>query len=252
MRDKICELHWNALPNERGECSTCERQREESERRKAALTEKAQEATANNHALSPRFRTKTLDNFRLNTAEDVDVIRRQKAALKKCRDFIEAYPKQTGLAFIGGTGTGKNHLACAIVSELQKRKGKSFTALVTTAYGLIVDLKATWDKTPREDGSQRLSHDRLIEHLKKIDIVVIDEIDAQFGSDTDRLLLTHVANLRYEWQHPTIFIGNVARGDLKKHLGDRIIDRLFECDAGTEDNPDFIVSCVWPSHRRKS
>ncbi len=245
-----CELHWRIgdVASD-GSCAECARQREQRERRAAAMSQAAQETAANNHALSPRFRAKTLDNFRLS--DDQAVVGRQKAAIKKCRDFVDAYPNRAGLVFIGGNGAGKNHLACGIVNELQRRRGSSFTALVTTAYGLIVDLKATWDK-PADGEPRKLTHDQLLAQVKKYDIVVIDEIDQQFGSDTDRLLLTHIVNLRYEWQRPTIFIGNIARGDLRKHLGDRVIDRMFEGDAGTEENPEFVVSCVWPSYRRRT
>lgn len=242
----MCERHWESRVMGYDPCPICEGQREMEERIQSALAKAAQEATANNHALSPRFRTKTFENYRLSP--DILTASKQKAALKSCREFVDSYPKRTGLVLLGSNGTGKNHLACAIVNALQKLRGKSCTALVTTAYGLIVDLKATWD---RQGDKERITHDRLLDQLRRYDIVVIDEIGAQFGSVTDKLLLTHVVNLRYEWQRPTVFVGNVAAGELREHLGTRIIDRLYEDDPGPGDSPAFVVSCVWPSYRRR-
>lgn len=240
-------LHWNAQSTKDGKCATCEWQREDHERKQAAMADGAQKAAANNHALSPRFRNKTFDNFKLST--DVLTAAKQKAAVKSCMEFVETYPKKTGMVLLGSNGTGKNHLACAIVNELQRRKGKELTALVTTAYGLLVDIRATWSK---QADPRRLSESRLLDQIKRYDIMVIDEIDVKFGGEPDMLQLTHIINQRYEWQRPTIFIGNVASGDLRTHLGARIVDRLYENDTGTEENPDFVVRCVWSSHRRRT
>ena len=60
------------------------------------------------------------------------------------------------------------------------------------------------------------------------DLLVIDEVGVQFGTDTEKMILFEILNERYENLKPTILISNLSIESLKKFTGDRVIDRMKE------------------------
>ncbi len=76
------------------------------------------------------------------------------------------------------------------------------------------------------------------------DLLILDEVGVQFGSDTEKLILFDVLNERYERRRPTILMTNLTLEEVADFLGDRIIDRL------REDGGEFIPF-DWESHRGK-
>ncbi len=80
--------------------------------------------------------------------------------------------------------------------------------------------------------------------MGEIDLLVIDEVGIQFGTDTERMILYEILDLRYEAMLPVILTTNITDlKSLEKLLGERIIDRLFEGESK-------IVVFEWESHRR--
>jgi DNA replication protein DnaC len=63
------------------------------------------------------------------------------------------------------------------------------------------------------------------------DLLILDEVGVQFGSDTEKLLLFDVLNERYEQRKPTLLLSNLALDGVKAFLGERIYDRLREDGA---------------------
>ena len=81
--------------------------------------------------------------------------------------------------------------------------------------------------------------------MSEPDLLILDEVGVQFGSDFERNTLFDVLNERYELRKPTIFLSNLGREDLAEFLGERVMDRLRE-DGAT------VVPFDWPSYRRQS
>lgn len=75
------------------------------------------------------------------------------------------------------------------------------------------------------------------------DLLILDEVGVQFGSDTEKLMLFDILNERYERRHPTILMSNLPRDEVSAYLGERVFDRL------REDGGEFI-SFTWESHRK--
>ena len=66
-----------------------------------------------------RYRGDTIDNFNDPTAA---LVRAKDAA----RNFVDLYPAvEKGILFVGPSGRGKTHLACAILAELIQSKNVS-------------------------------------------------------------------------------------------------------------------------------
>ena len=180
---------------------------EESERKQRQINRRI-----DNAMLSPRFKDKTFDNY--NTELDS-----QKKAVETAKWFLDNMDNSTGLILIGNPGTGKNHLVTALINEAIKNHNK--TALFTETLKIIRAIKESW----RKDGE---AESQVIKSFVIPDILAIDEIGVQFGSETERMYLTEIINDRYNNKRPTILMGNVKVSDLGEIIGERPLDRFRE------------------------
>ena len=60
------------------------------------------------------------------------------------------------------------------------------------------------------------------------DLLILDEVGVQFGSETEKMILFEIINGRYEQLKPTIVINSNLRRALTDYLGERVVDRLRE------------------------
>ena len=141
----------------------------------------------------------------------------------------------------GTVGTGKTHLASAALTTWSDRKKGS--GLYTTAARMIRTIKSTWNARGDEQAA--------IDTFVNAKLLVIDEIGATFGSDTERMLLSEIISDRYNYEHPTILITNLAAkalaGDADKGVpgvfDERAIDRMRQGGK--------LVVFNWESWRKK-
>ena len=186
------------------------------------------------HACIPsRFQDRTLDNFHAETVE-------QHSALRLATGYAEEFSggamlSGRSLVFVGGPGTGKTHLACAIALRIMGRAGHS--ALFMTVYDAMRHIKSTWG------GNSKLSELQAVANLVEPDLLILDEVGQQYGSEAERQILFDVLNKRYEARRPCILLSNLDMKDVVAFLGERVIDRLAEDGAA-------FVAFKWESHRR--
>jgi len=158
-------------------------------------------------------------------------------AKRFCRYFAHEFgrAKEKGISFImaGKPGTGKNMLAALIAKDVV---GQGHTALHTTASKLIRKIRATWRDRNQDE-------QEAINAFVRPDLLIIDEVGIQAGSETEERLLTEVINDRYEAMKPTICISNLSANELEKYLGYRILDRFHE-------NGGRVLVFNWESWRR--
>ncbi|MCV4290871.1 ATP-binding protein [Pseudomonas capsici] len=181
-----------------------------------------------------RFRLSTLDNYRTDFAAE------QSGVLARCEqyaaDFKTKWDAGASLMLLGSMGTGKTHLACAIMQQVLRTEGLGgATARYTTASEIIMSVKETFGRRERVESE-------VYADLHGPDLLVIDEIGVQHGSDFERQVLFEVINGRYCRLLPTILISNLNLAEVRNFIGDRVIDRL--CDGGGE-----VILFRWPSVR---
>lgn len=139
---------------------------------------------------------------------------------------------------MGPCGTGKGHLAAAIIKEVIRRHGA--TALFVKYHDLVRKIKHSWSKNSEQ------SEEQILKAVREVDLLVLDEIGVQFDTNAERLILYAILDHRYEYLKPTILTTNLNMKQLEKVAGERIVDRLHDQES---ENKIFIFN--WKSYRRK-
>lgn len=227
------------LPQRGSPCPDC--LREEIEKAKIELQH--QESRLKNQKIGvllsdlripERFSNCTLDNYEI-TSPDAE------RCLKVCKAYASKWPERLkqggGLVMCGKPGTGKNHLALAIAKQVINEHQNS--ALFTTALRIARLFKSTWSK------SSEMTESDAISIYTDPDLLIIDEVGVQFGSDTEKLILFEIINTRYERMRPTILISNQSREELAAFIGERVIDRM-------NDGGGCTLAFTWDSYRSRA
>lgn len=178
-----------------------------------------------------RFVGKTFETYVAETPK-------QQAALTICRQYAEDFSEHrragTGLTLSGGTGTGKSHLASAIIHSIIP--GRS--ALYATVSDVLRSVRDTW----RRDS--QMSTGQIVATLRGLDLLVVDEIGVQSGTDGEHTILYDVLDGRYRDCAPTILLTNLGAAAMQQAIGDRLFDRLRETSRW--------VQCDWESYRPRA
>lgn len=168
-----------------------------------------------------RYHGKTLANF---TAGEAPA--EQANALAACTEyannFVANFRAGRCLLLLGTVGTGKTHLGCAVLQHVvREHAADGVFGRYVTASGIIRDVKATFGKAGRTEGD-------IYRELTKPNLLVLDEVGLQHGTDFERQVMFEVINARYELVLPTLLISNLDVAGLRGCLGDRVADRLNE------------------------
>lgn len=129
----------------------------------------------------------------------------------------------------GAVGTGKTLIAAATVQSAIR---SGLTARMNTVMGVIRAFRATWKR------DCEYSEAEFIRELTRVDILVLDEVGVQYGSDSERLFVFDVIDGRYRNMLPTIIISNLNIDGIRDCIGERCVDRMRE-DGGKVVAFDF-------------
>jgi DNA replication protein DnaC len=161
-----------------------------------------------------RFHGRSFENFEADTDA-------KRHALTVARDFAERFSemsrKGSGLIFSGRPGTGKSHLAGAILQAVL-----SPDVRYATCMDLIRAVRETWRRDSEKSESQILTY------FERLDLLVIDEVGMQYGTDGEQTILFDVLDRRYREVRPTILLTNQDKDGFAAFVGERTFDRLKE------------------------
>lgn len=206
-----------------------EKEAKERELRKQAWVRRIGDA-----GIPERFRDRSLQSF---VAENPGQERAIAFANEYADNFADVIKTGRSAVFMGKPGTGKTHIAIGIGLRIMQRQGRS--VLFTTVMRAIRRVKDTWGRDHKETETQAIAA------LTFPDLLILDEVGVQFGSDTEKLILFDILNERYEKRRPTLLLSNLTLDEIKAYLGDRIFDRLREDDGEA-------IAFDWQSWRGRS
>ena len=181
-----------------------------------ALRQQRIEARLNTSGIPLAFRGRSFDNFIIETAE-------MQVAVAVAREFSDNFwskhAKVGSFLVLGGvTGTGKSHLALSVAQHVMARG----TAMYMDAMDLIRRVRGTW----RRDSEK--SEEEMLALFGGIDLLIIDEVGVQRGTDDEQMILFDVVNRRYRDNRATILITNLDGKAFVDFMGPRVMSRMAE------------------------
>ncbi len=219
-------------------CPVCEiekAKREEIERAKRFEQERKAHllaVTLSRIPVPPRFENADFASYELDQAGDQQG--KRLAQLQNYADhFCEHYAQGTSLILSGGPGTGKTHLALSVAKQIAQI---GFQAKYLTTRKLLRQIRDTWNKR------SELTEQQIIDQLADVDLLIIDEIGVQRGTDDELNTIFEIIDERYQKSRPSILITNLPWQELKQVIGERSADRL-------RDSGGKLLTFDWQSHR---
>jgi len=237
----ICENHGeydsrNIFRDMWTKCPVCSHEQEEEKRK--TEEEKNRLAKIDEYqrligkaGIPERFKDRKLNTYITENEGQKHAL--EFAKLFTC-EFDDVYKTGRSAIFCGKPGTGKTHLAVGIGLEIINKYSVGFT----TVQRVMRRVKDSWRKDAEE------SETEVIKLYTTVDLLIIDEIGVQFGSEFEKNAMFDILNERYEDRKPTILLSNLTQIEVKVFLGDRIYDRLRE-DGGK------CIAFDWESKRGK-
>lgn len=177
-----------------------------------------------------RFMNRTFETFKVNDCN--------KSAYQKCKDYADNFPHKDGqgLILIGDYGTGKTHLAVAILHQLLQ---KGISGLFATVPELLEEIRKSFN------GDKGNTKSDLLDSIKNAEFIILDDLGAEKASDWVREQLFMIINARYEDMLPIIITSNLmidadGKGELEDKVGARTVSRIIEmCNGVLFNGEDY-------------
>lgn len=209
-------------------CRKCEAIKKEKEELEEKAREKRRQEIARQERVKAALgRAMIPERFKHHTFESFFVENdTQKTVKKRCQNYAKDFTKMnelgTSMIFCGTTGTGKTHLACAIANDII-RQGNA--AVFISVLRAIRRVKETYDR------DNKTTEQEAINWFLNPDLLILDEVGVQFGTDSEKMILFEIINERYQNMKPTILISNLSPQAIKDYVGARVMDRMKENDG---------------------
>lgn len=140
------------------------------------------------------------------------------------RKLFEAIPEtRRGMYLHGGVGTGKTHIAYALLKEAEERKISCGLHNTTEMFrNFRIDIR----RLPNEEKGLE---ENLMDNRG---LIIFDDIGAEKLTDWVAETFYLIINRRYEEMLPTIFTSNLTLKEMAEKIGDRTVSRIAEmCDV---------------------
>jgi len=174
--------------------------------------------------IPPRYEHCELANFDVRKSQVTGQENPSLTVAKICAQrFVEEYPTDFGLLFVGPTGVGKTHLAVAVLRELTLRKG-----VECLFYDFHDLLKAIRDSYNPGTQSTELG---VMQPVLDAEVLLLDELAGANPSDWVKETLHHIINWRYNYKKVTLITTTMSSRPAPAKRGGKL--------PSGEDAPDL-------------
>ena len=195
----------------------------------ACVDEKLSEEKTRRAQIPEKFAQATFDTLKF-PSDNPMAERDLKTASVQVRGYSRDFPKtpKPGLLLFGKTGTGKTHMAVAVLRELISRGHEGIFFHYQT---LLERIYAGYNKTL---GTSDVS---AYESALETEILLIDDLGAHSINDWVEDTVTSIVTHRYNHRKPMIITtnlsdpeigGSLIKNTLEERVGPRVRSRLFE------------------------
>lgn len=136
------------------------------------------------------------------------------------------------VALVGPCGVGKTQMATALV------QGWCAATRRAARYRRFADLIGDF-KSQCYGG--RMGEGSWLRHWSSVGLLVMDDMQCCYNTDTERVTLTRLMDHRYDQGLPTILVSNLSPQAFTEFIGPQVASRLRE-------NGEHVL-CDWPSFR---
>lgn len=171
-----------------------------------------------------RYRGASFDTF--STFDDAgQPCEGRDGALVEAMTYADEFPSNLKngrcLVLSGETGLGKTHLSFAIFRALA---ANGFRVERRTISRMFDEIRATY----RRQHSDERTTLQVMDSFVVPDLLILDEIGRQRGTEDERGLTDRILDERYEAMRPTLLISNLDKNGIIDYIGDTRWRRIAE------------------------
>jgi len=130
----------------------------------------------------------------------------------------------------GNTGTGKTHLAVAMMAEFIKCR---LDALFVTLPDLLLEIRSAFSE------KSTITEKALVEWYSTKQFMVLDDLGAEKPSEFTVATLYLILDRRIRQERQTIITTNLTIGEIAEYSSARIASRISEMDTIKVNMPDY-------------
>jgi DNA replication protein DnaC len=149
--------------------------------------------------------------------------RNNEIAFNACCEFVCALPKHHFLTLLGECGRGKSHLAMAALIFNMRKNGGRLNSCYYQTEALLDDLRSKFNNRNIDEHD---NYDILVNFVKKVNLLVLDDFGAEKGTEWARAKLDEIVDERYLYKRKTIVTSNLPLEQFPPRIASRLSEGI--------------------------